>query len=122
RAVNCSRWPLRRRSPVEPWSLHRRLPGLAPLDRSGSLLPEDVGGVLQSAGLQAQAAAADAAVEVAAQVLELADSGIELVPPSLRQPCPVLLRRGASLRQRIEGRADVLERNADALRHPDECH
>src|SRR2546425_1336834 len=70
-----------------------------------------VSGVEQAAGLQRQAAAADARVQPRTNRLEGRDPLVELSGPAAREPLPVTLG-GLPVRQCVECRANPLERDA----------
>ena len=89
-------------------------------DRAGAPLRGLVAGVGQGAGLEAQAAAADAAVEPVAQPLDPLDLLVEARPPGLAQPVPVGLGRRPAVGEGGEGRADLLQAEPDPLRGADE--
>src|SRR5262249_5541039 len=78
-------------------------------------------GVGQGARLQAQTAAPDTAGEVVAKALQVQDAVVEILPPARRQPSPVLAGRDAVGGQGGQGLADAGQRDAEALRHADEC-
>src|SRR5262249_30088353 len=99
---------------------HRRSKGSEP-DGAGSLIGECVAGVGQCARLQAQAAAADAGCEVGAQALQVQDAVVEVLAPACGEFGPVLAGRHAIGGQGDQGLADAGERDAEALRHADEC-
>src|ERR1700744_671185 len=56
---------------------------------AGPVIAEHVARVGQLAGADRQAAAADAAGQPVAQVLQLADAVVQVLPPGRRQPGPV---------------------------------
>src|SRR2546429_3461029 len=73
-----------------------------------------VAGVEEAAGLQREAAAADARRQSRANRIEGRDPLVELRGPAARQPLPVAFRR-LRVRERVERRADPLERDARGL-------
>src|SRR3954451_22298824 len=91
-------------------------------DRSRPPARGPVVAVVQGAGAQAQAAAADAAVELVAEPLETFDLGIDARPPAAGEPCPVRARGRPAFRQRGQRLGDLLQAQADPLRGPDEGH
>src|SRR5581483_4336198 len=91
-------------------------------NRARPLCGEHVAGVRQRATAQTQAAAADAVCEVVAQPLQVHDAVVEVLTPAGRQPRPVSACRHAVLRQRRQRFANFGQRDAEALRHPDERH
>jgi hypothetical protein len=113
--------------PVHPTETHS--PGLVVPSRdadvedagAGSALGEAVGLVVEVAALEAEAAAADAAVQVVAEPLELGDPFVEPAAPALRQPAPVRPGRGAVVGERVERLANLGECQADPLGRLDEC-
>lgn len=88
--------------------------------RSRSALGGDIVGVVELAGLQAQTAAADAAVEIVAQRLQLRDPPVEAFADRLADLPPVEARRRAPLRQAAQMVADLVEREAEFLHDQDE--
>ena len=89
-------------------------------DGAGAARGHLVAGVVQRARLEAQAAAADAAVELVAQPLDPLDLLVEPRPPGAAEPGPVGLGRRAVLGKGGEGLADLVEAEADPLRGADE--
>src|SRR5262245_13821640 len=89
-------------------------------NRAGSLFGEHVAGVGQRAGLEAQAAAADAAGEVVAQPLDVQDAVVEVLAPLGREFRPVLAGGDAIVGQRPQRLADAGKWDSEPLRHPDE--
>jgi hypothetical protein len=87
---------------------------------TGTALGQAVGLVVEVAALQAQAAAADAAVEVVAKPLELGDPLVDPVAPGLGQPAPVRAGRRAVVRQRVQRLFDLREGQPDPLGGLDE--
>src|SRR5690606_2569157 len=90
--------------------------------RSGSFLAEFVVGVAQRTGADRKTAAADAFVQMVAQLRHLADALVEIGPPVLRKPLPVGGRRGTLLRQGRERFADGSKWDAKLLRDLDHGH
>src|SRR5688500_3518298 len=87
---------------------------------AGALPAHLVARVRHRAPVQRQAPAADAVAEVVAQVLQVADPGVE---PLLPLPCqlqPVVPGRRAAVRQRREHPGDLRERDPDPLPDPDQ--
>lgn len=87
---------------------------------SGARGGEFVVGVGQGAGVQGQAAAADAAGEVVAQADELGDARVEFVAPLFGDGGPVGAGGGAVVGEGFEGLADAGQGHADALGDADE--
>ena len=87
---------------------------------AGACCGEFVAGVGQCAGVQGQAAAADAAGEVVAQADELGDACVEFVAPALGDAGPVGAGGGAVVGEFLEGLADAGQGHADALGDADE--
>src|SRR5688572_6909245 len=88
--------------------------------RAGAVGRHRVAGVAQRALLQAQTAAADAAVEPVAEQLDASDLLVEPLPPVPAQLGPVGLGGGAVLRQRRHGLTDLVQGEPDPLCGPDE--
>jgi hypothetical protein len=72
--------------------------------------------VVQRAALERQAAAADARVELVAQLGQRGDARIEQRPPVARQPGPVCRRRRAFAGQSRERSANLIQGQSDRLR------
>src|SRR3954471_24390484 len=83
---------------------------------AGASLGEAVVLVVEVAALEAETAAADAAVEIVAEALEFRDAFVEPATPGLRQLAPVGARRRTVLGQRVERLLDLGERQTDPLR------
>src|SRR6185312_13654601 len=95
------------------WSTHE-----APRPRP--VLAEAVVRVDEAAAVDREAAAADAAGEVVAQLLETPDAVVELLAPLRGELLPVGAGRGAPVGQGVERGPDLGQRDADALRDADE--
>ncbi|MNL50239.1 hypothetical protein D3C87_1732390 [compost metagenome] len=57
-----------------------------------------------------------------AQRHQAGDACVQLLVPALRQPCPILNRQGAVVRQHRQRRLDFRKRNSGPLRHLDHRH
>jgi len=93
------------------------LPSIAVEDVAwtGTSFRSQVVGVEQPAYPQRQAATADAPTEAVPQSFEHGDPGVDPGPPRVGQPLPVLLVRGATLRQRTQSGADLFEGEPNLL-------
>src|SRR6476659_3974860 len=89
-------------------------------DRAGPAGRDLVVGVVERTGAQAQAAAADAAVELVAQPLDALDLLVQPGPPGAAEPRPVRLGGRPVLRQGGQRVGDLVEAEADPLRGADE--
>src|SRR6476659_10305647 len=89
-------------------------------DRAGPARRHLVVGVVERAGAQAQAAAADASVELVAQPLEALDLLVETRPPGAAEPGPVRPGGRPVLRQGGQRVRDLVEAEADSLGGADE--
>lgn len=90
--------------------------------RTRALLAELITWVGQRAVVDGQAAAADAAGEVVAELLETVNSLVQRCLPASGQSLPVGPGGGAAIRQLGKGRADVCQGDADALCDADKGH
>jgi len=79
--------------------------------RAGPARSGLVVGVEQFAGVDREAAAADAGREPAAKSLQRFDLAVELVAPASGEPFPVAARGRAAGRQRLDRGTDSLERD-----------
>ena len=93
-------------------------PVARPPTQSGSTVAR----VVQTAGVERQASAPDARVELTPQRPQQADAFIEHRLPRNRETGPVTARRRARLRECVERGADLLKGEPDLLRHLDERH
>ncbi len=89
---------------------------------SGAFGGEFVARVEQTAPLQAEAAAADTAIEAVAEPLDLADLLVEAFTPVPRETGPVCACRRTFAWEFREGVAYLCEIEADLLRSPDKRH
>src|SRR3712207_4065297 len=89
-------------------------------NRPGALGGHLVVGVGQPARLEAQAPAADAAVQPVPQQLDPADLLVEPGPPGVAEAVPVGLGRRTPIGKGRERRPDLVEAEADPLRGADE--
>ena len=96
------------------WSTHCEATG------SRALAAQAVSWIHQLAALEGQTAAPDARRQIVAEPLELLETRIEFITPSLSQLRPISLTGCPPLGKAIQGPADVCERDADRLRRPDE--
>ena len=88
--------------------------------RAGAASCQRVVRVEEFAGLERQAAAADALVKLITQAPERLDALLEFVAPQARQARPVGAVRCTRIRQFGKCAGDALEADADALRTADE--
>src|SRR5215470_6717848 len=88
--------------------------------RTRSLRGQSVVRIGEGATVEGEATATDAILEVVAQLFEVQDAAVEFGLPALGDPLPVLTRRRTVLRQQLEDRGYLSQRNADPLCDPDQ--
>jgi hypothetical protein len=89
--------------------------------RPRSALGGDVVGVVELAGLEAEATAADAAIEIVAQCLQLRDAAVEAFADGFADLPPVETGGIASLGQAAQVIADFFEREPQLLHDQDKA-
>ncbi len=80
--------------------------------RSGTALGRLVVGVQELAGVDREAAAADAGREPVAECLEGGDAPVDVLTPAAGEPLPVAAGRGAVSGEGREGGTDPFEGNS----------
>ena len=81
---------------------------------------EGVVRIAEGAGVDGQAAAADALAQLVTQLVQSQDSAIEFLAPALRHDPPVFGSRKPAVRELSERFLDKRQRNADLLRDLDD--